>query len=226
MSPRSRIWAATLGALCLVACACAAISLAMPPRRACRHVRADRCPNAARNGHSRRGRVSTGSARKSRRRRHHHHAHTGPAQPAGSAGPAHPNPAAAPGGSPPPVAGAPAAGGVGGSGAPTGEAPAPGSSGPPPPARVQVIAREYSLTLSRPEVPAGEVIVELLNRGEDAHNLHLLEPLEGSEAGALPDTEPGALHDLKLALRAGSYTLFCAMPGHEAKGMKATLIVR
>jgi uncharacterized cupredoxin-like copper-binding protein len=91
---------------------------------------------------------------------------------------------------------------------------------------VQVIAKEFSFTLSRPEVPAGEVIVELLNRGEDAHNLHLLEPAEGSEAGALPNTEPGALRDLKLKLHAGSYTLFCALPGHEAKGMKATLIVR
>ncbi|MFI5004493.1 MAG: hypothetical protein ACHQE6_05715, partial [Solirubrobacterales bacterium] len=137
-----------------------------------------------------------------------------------------PNPSTASGSSSPAVPGAPSAGGSTGSGEPTGESPAPGSSGPPPPARVQVIAKEYSLTLSRPEVPAGEVIVELLNRGEDAHNLHLLQSLEGSEAGSLPSTEPGALHDLKVALRAGSYTLFCAMPDHEAKGMKATLIVR
>ncbi len=89
-----------------------------------------------------------------------------------------------------------------------------------------MIAKEYSFTLSRPEVPAGEVIVELVNRGEDPHNLHLLQAAEGSEAGAFPNTGSGALHDLKLKLHAGSYTLFCSLPGHEAKGMKATLLVR
>jgi uncharacterized cupredoxin-like copper-binding protein len=90
---------------------------------------------------------------------------------------------------------------------------------------VQVIAKEYSFTLSRPEVPAGEVIIELVNRGEDAHNLHALEPTEGAEAGALPNTEPGGVRDLKVRLHAGSYTLFCSLPGHEAKGMHATLVV-
>jgi uncharacterized cupredoxin-like copper-binding protein len=30
---------------------------------------------------------------------------------------------------------------------------------------------------------------------------------------------------LSLELHAGSYTLFCSLPGHEAKGMKATLKV-
>ncbi len=89
-----------------------------------------------------------------------------------------------------------------------------------------MIAKEYSFTLSRPEVPAGEVIVEFVNRGEDPHNLHLLEATEDSEAGAFPNTAPGALQDLKLKLHPGSYTLFCSLPGHEAKGMKATLIVR
>src|SRR6188768_2270132 len=36
-----------------------------------------------------------------------------------------------------------------------------------------VKAVEYSYTLSRPEVSAGEVIVELNNQGEDPHNLVL-----------------------------------------------------
>jgi plastocyanin len=91
---------------------------------------------------------------------------------------------------------------------------------------VQVTAKEYSFTLSRPEVPAGEVIVEFLNRGEDPHNLHLTEAAGGSEAGAFPNTGPGVHEDLQLDLRPGSYTLFCSLPEHEAKGMKATLIVR
>ena len=90
---------------------------------------------------------------------------------------------------------------------------------------MQVVAKEFSFTLSRPEVPAGEVIVEFLNRGEDPHNLHLAEAGEGSEAGAFPNTAPGVHLDLRVNMRPGSYTLFCSLPGHEAKGMKATLIV-
>jgi plastocyanin len=90
---------------------------------------------------------------------------------------------------------------------------------------VQVISKEYSFTLSRPEVPAGPVIVEFLNRGEDTHNLHLAEA-SGTEAGAFPNTQPGVHEDLQIDMRPGSYTLFCSLPGHEAKGMKATLVVR
>ena len=44
---------------------------------------------------------------------------------------------------------------------------------PPPPARVQVVAREYSFALSRPSMKAGTAIVELANFGEDPHDLRL-----------------------------------------------------
>jgi plastocyanin len=116
-----------------------------------------------------------------------------------------------------------AAGQAGGStAAPAEEAPA----GAPAPARVQVVAKEYSLTLSRGEVPAGRVIVEFVNGGEDPHNLHLEEPAAGSEAEAFPNSSPKSHTDLAIDLRPGSYTLFCSLPGHEAKGMKATLAVR
>jgi plastocyanin len=91
---------------------------------------------------------------------------------------------------------------------------------------VQVIAKEYSLTLSRTEVPAGQVIVEFVNAGQDEHNLHTAQRAEGSEAEAFPNTLPGAHPDLTLNLRPGTYTLFCSLKDHEAKGMKATLAVR
>ncbi len=87
-------------------------------------------------------------------------------------------------------------------------------------------AAEYSLTLSRTEVPAGQTILEFDNRGQDEHNLHAVEPAEGSQVGALPNAQPGAHPTLTLDLRAGSYTLFCSLQDHEAKGMKATLTVR
>lgn len=113
--------------------------------------------------------------------------------------------------------------GSGGSGA-LGETPA--SAGPP---HVEVTAEDteaFRFVLSRPSVPAGQVIVEFVNHGQDEHNLNALEP--GGEpvpSGSLPDTAPNAHPSLTLNLRAGSYTFFCSIKDHEAKGMKATLKV-
>ncbi len=83
----------------------------------------------------------------------------------------------------------------------------------------------FRFVLSRPSVPAGKVIIEFVNHGQDEHNLHVVEPAEGSEQGALPNTAPNAHPSLTLDLRHGNYTFFCSLPGHEAAGMKATLVV-
>jgi plastocyanin len=93
---------------------------------------------------------------------------------------------------------------------------------------VEVTAEDtgaFRYVLSRPTAPAGKVIIEFVNHGQDEHNLHALNPTEGSEAGSLPNTVPNAHPSLTLNLRPGSYTLFCSLPGHEAKGMRATLVV-
>jgi plastocyanin len=120
-------------------------------------------------------------------------------------------------------------------GEPGGSAPgesggAPSESSPPSgPTHVQVTAEDtdgYRFILSRTTVPAGEVVIEFVNHGQDEHNLHAVESTAGAEAGSLPNTAPGAHPQLKLDLRSGSYTLFCSLPGHEAKGMKATLTVQ
>jgi plastocyanin len=92
---------------------------------------------------------------------------------------------------------------------------------------VQVTAEDgngYHFILSRESVPAGQVTIEFVNHGEDEHNLNV-KPGEGPLEGSLPNTAPKAHPSLSLDLRAGSYTLFCSLPGHEAKGMKATLTV-
>jgi len=91
------------------------------------------------------------------------------------------------------------------------------------PARLQVTAREYSFTLSRDTVPAGPIIIELVNAGQDAHNLHIAPADGGADVAVFPLTQPGTHEDLQFTLAAGSYTLYCSLPGHEAMGMMATL---
>jgi plastocyanin len=227
MSARARIWVATLAALCLLAGALAAIALAAPTtapaRRTCRAARSSHCrTHVCRSAHAHR----CPRSRRARKPLHPGSAEQTRSLPAGSSAPVDPGPSTVPGSPAPSAATAPSEGSTPALGKPAGESPPTSPASPPGPARVQVIAKEYSFTLSRPEVPAGEVILELVNRGEDMHNMHVLEPTEGGEPGALSNTEPGGVRDLKLKLHAGSYTLFCSLPGHEAKGMKATLIVR
>jgi plastocyanin len=110
---------------------------------------------------------------------------------------------------------------------PIGEAP-PVEAPPPPagPTHVQVTAEDteaFRFVLSRPSVPAGKVILEFVNHGQDEHNLNAV---NGEEvAGSIPNTTPNAHPTLTLTLHPGSYTLFCSILDHEAKGMKATLLV-
>jgi plastocyanin len=95
---------------------------------------------------------------------------------------------------------------------------------PPSIPHVQVSAVEYSFSLSRTTVPAGRVVLQFVNNGQDPHNLNL-ETAEGPLSEAIGNTPAKGIGDLELDLRAGSYTLFCSLPTHAAKGMKATLTV-
>jgi len=96
---------------------------------------------------------------------------------------------------------------------------------PPPPARVQVLAQEFSFTLSRVTLPAGEVIVELVNRGEDAHDLRM-ERAGGTRVYAWPTVQPGTHVDREVRLVPGTYLLWCSIADHRARGMTARLVVR
>jgi hypothetical protein len=95
-----------------------------------------------------------------------------------------------------------------------------------PPVRLGVTAREWSLVLSRSVLSAGPAIVELQNLGEDAHNLRI-ERTDGPGAPlVVPLAESGERQSAKGALAAGRYRVYCALPGHDAAGMHATLDVR
>jgi plastocyanin len=91
--------------------------------------------------------------------------------------------------------------------------------------RLGVKAVEYSYTLSRPEVSAGETIVELNNQGEDPHNLKL--QLEGSAEPPLEVPTAATLEQTSahFTLAPGTYHLYCSLYTHDAKGMNATLVV-
>jgi plastocyanin len=91
---------------------------------------------------------------------------------------------------------------------------------------VQVSAREFSFTLSRPSAQAGEIVVELVNAGQDEHNLHIKPAAGGADVGAFGIVLPGHHLDQELNLSPGAYTLYCGLPAHEELGMRATFTVQ
>ena len=100
-------------------------------------------------------------------------------------------------------------------------APAPAAVAP---ARVQVSAKEFFFALSRHRVVAGPAIVELVNFGEDPHDLRL-QRIGGGRVWRSPVVFPGAYHDVETTLVPGRYRLWCGIANHRLLGMQAVLDV-
>lgn len=97
------------------------------------------------------------------------------------------------------------------------------------PAHLLVYAQEWSLWPSRTSLPAGRVVVQLWNRGQDAHDLRVRRLRHGRMTGpaqGIKATLPGALSTATWRLRPGRYELYCSMPGHMQMGMHTQLSVR
>jgi plastocyanin len=93
------------------------------------------------------------------------------------------------------------------------------------PSRVQVSAKEFWYALSRRTVKDGPAIVELVNFGEDPHDLRVRR-VGGTRTYRTPEIQPGSYYDLELKLLPGRYKLWCSIANHEQLGMKAFLTVK
>jgi hypothetical protein len=96
---------------------------------------------------------------------------------------------------------------------------------PDNPHALQVISGEYFLNLSKGQVSAGDVRVEFNNAfAEDPHDLHLVSP-DGQTDYAFGELQSGEISARTVDLSKGSWSLFCSLPEHAQRGMKATLKV-
>jgi hypothetical protein len=98
------------------------------------------------------------------------------------------------------------------------------AASPSPPARAQVSADEFSLALSRSSIHHGPAIIELVNFGEDDHDL-ALRRVGGTRTYRIGVVHPGARAELDARLRPGRFTLWCTLAGHRGRGMHAVLRV-
>ena len=104
-----------------------------------------------------------------------------------------------------------------------------GGSGPSQPAgSTKVSLTEFKFdpgTASPISVTHGKVVFWLVNTGNTSHDLQI----KDSSGNAVATSELVSSGDSKEFdvdnLPAGSYTIVCTQPGHEASGMKGTLTV-
>ncbi len=95
----------------------------------------------------------------------------------------------------------------------------------PAPARVQVSADEFRYALSRQAIQAGPAILELVNYGEDVHDLRVRRS-GGTRTYRIGRVPPGEVGELEARFLPGRFTLWCSVADHRKRGMVARLVVR
>ena len=107
-----------------------------------------------------------------------------------------------------------------------GEAKASAEGGAQPAARattVHVSESEFKIVPAPAKVAAGKVTFVVKNTGKIAHDL----AVQGTAGAAkTPLIAAGKSASLTVTLAAGTYTLYCSVPGHRAAGMVKTLVVK
>lgn len=108
------------------------------------------------------------------------------------------------------------------------ESEAKGAETPPasaaPAAPIPVSETEFKIAIPAAKVAAGKVTFAVKNAGKIQHDLAVSGPgVTGAAKTAL--LNPGESAKLTVTLAAGSYTLYCSVPGHRAAGMAAKLTV-
>ena len=112
------------------------------------------------------------------------------------------------------------------------------------PTRMTMTLNEWSIIAETPEVPAGEITFDVVNSGEDVHEVIFIrsdmdiaalppstvrgevdEDAVGEYVGGFEDVQPGAQSSGAITLAPGRYILLCNLTNHYAKGMVSTLQV-
>lgn len=96
---------------------------------------------------------------------------------------------------------------------------APGSSG----TTLTATETEYRIALSSPTASAGQVTISVKNAGQVTHNLVVNGPGVQDQKTVL--LSPGQTAQLVVTLKAGTYDVYCGIPGHKQAGMDAKLSV-
>ena len=87
---------------------------------------------------------------------------------------------------------------------------------------VDVSEVEFKIKLPKTTLPAGSYTFDVRNDGKVPHDLVVKG--EGVDKGT-PLIDPGQSKSLKVDLKAGTYDVYCSVPGHKQAGMDLKLTV-
>ena len=94
-----------------------------------------------------------------------------------------------------------------------------------PAGSIKMTLTEYKFDPSTISAPSGKVVFYLVNAGTTSHDVIIRDSsnnrVDGSELISAGDTFVFMVN----SIQAGTYTIFCDQPGHEASGMKGTLTI-
>ena len=85
---------------------------------------------------------------------------------------------------------------------------------------VAVSETEFKITAATTSLKAGQVTFEVKNTGKIPHDLAIKQTGDKTKL-----IQPGGSAKLTVTLKAGTYELYCTVPGHEAAGMKLNVTV-
>lgn len=100
-----------------------------------------------------------------------------------------------------------------------------GSGASQPAGSIKVTMNEYKFDPGSITAPHGKVVFFLVNSGTQSHDLLIKDSsgnrIASSELISAGDSKVFAAENID----AGTYTIYCDQPGHEASGMKGTLTI-
>ncbi len=108
---------------------------------------------------------------------------------------------------------------------PVGSPPASAMSASPSSAsqRTPIVVKDFTLDPRNLSVKS-TVTLAVTNQGPTIHNISIRDA-SGTVVGATKDLKTGESETLSVEIPAGSYTMFCSLPGHESLGIKGALTV-
>ena len=86
--------------------------------------------------------------------------------------------------------------------------------------KVAVTETEFKVEAASTKLKAGQITFQARNAGKIPHDL----AIKGMSAKTKL-IQPGQSAELTVTLKAGTYELYCTVPGHEAAGMKQNITV-
>ncbi len=89
---------------------------------------------------------------------------------------------------------------------------------------ISVTEKEFSITPDKVSAPAGTITFQIKNTGSVAHDIAVM--VNGTEH-ASPLVQPGKSETWSVTIPdAGTYDMYCSVPGHKEAGMDGTLTVQ